>query len=52
MEIGNFEIENITCEFILIIICKQTGKKINPLARVSQYMNLSKRKVLINAFFD
>ena len=27
-------------------------KKINALARVSQYKNLSKRKILMNAFFD
>ena len=66
MEIGNFEIENKTCEKLLGVyfdnrltidynvsgLCKKAGKKINALARGSQYMNLSKRKILMNAFFD
>ena len=66
MYIGDFEKENITCEKPLIVhldntltfdyhiseICKTTGKKVNALARVSQYMNLSERKILISAFSD
>ena len=64
IEIGNFEIENNTCEKLLHFdnrltfdcyisgLCKKASKKVNALARVSQYMNLSKRKILMNAFFD
>ena len=59
MEIGDFEIENSTCEKLLGVhfdnrltfdyhisgLCKKTSKKINELARVSQYINLSKRNI-------
>ena len=57
MEIGDFEIENITCEKLLGIpfdnrltfdchisgLCKKASKKNYALARVNQYMNLSKK---------
>ena len=66
MEIGDFKIENSAFEKLLGVhfdnrltfdyhisgLCKKASKKINALARVSQYMNLSKRKILMNAFFD
>ena len=66
MEIGEFEIEKSTCEKLLGVhfdnwlvfdyyipgLCKKASKKINVLARVSQYINLSKRNILINALFD
>ena len=66
IEIGDFEIENSKCEKLLGVhfdnrltfdyhisgLCKKASKKINALARVSQYMNLSKREILMNAFFD
>ena len=66
IKIGDFEIENSKCEKLLGIrfdnrltfdyyisgLCKKASKKINALARVSEYMNLSKRKILMNAFFD
>ena len=62
MEIADFEIENSTREKLLEVhfdniralseLYKKSSKKINTLARVSQYMNLSKRKILMNAFFD
>ena len=66
MEICDFEIENSTCEKHLGVhfdnrltldyhisgICKKASKKINARARFSQYMNLSKRKILMNASFD
>ena len=66
IEIGDFETENSKCEKLLGVhfdnrltfdyhisgLCKKASKKINALARVSQYMNLSKRKILMNAFFD
>ena len=64
MEIG--EIENSTCEKLLRVhfdnrltfdyhisgLCEKASKNINALVRVSQCMNLSKRKILTNAFFD
>ena len=63
VKIGDFEIENSTCEKLLGVhfgnrltfdyhisgLFKKASKKINALARV---MNLSKRKILMNAFFD
>ena len=66
IEIGDFETENSKCEKLLGVhfdnrltfdyhiseLCKKASKKINALARVSQYKNLSKRKILMNAFFD
>ena len=59
MEIGDFRIENSTCEKLLGVhfdnsltfdyhisgLCKKASKKINALARVSQYTNLSQRKI-------
>ena len=64
--LGDFEKENSTCEKHLGVyfdnrltfdyhisgLCTKTCKKVNVLARVSQHMNLSKRKILMNAFFD
>ena len=58
MEIGDFEIKNSTCEKLLGIhfdnwltfdyhisgLCIKASKKISALARVSQYMKLSKKK--------
>ena len=32
-------------------ICKTAGQKLNALSRVTPYMELSKRRVLVNAFF-
>ena len=66
IEIGDFEIENSKCEKLLGVhfdnrltfdyhilgLCKKASKKINALARISQYINLSKRKILMNPFFD
>ena len=42
----------LTFDYHISEICKKTGKKVNALARVSQYMNLSERKILISAFSD
>ena len=64
MEIGNFEIESSTYQKLLGVhfdnilafdyhiswLCKKASQNINTLARVSQYVNLSKRKILMNAF--
>ena len=66
MEIGDFEKENSTCEKLLRVhfantltfdyhiseTRKKAGKENNAVARVSQYMNLPKRKILMSAFFD
>ena len=32
-------------------LCKKAGRKINALARVTPFMGLTKRKLLVNAFF-
>ena len=32
-------------------ICKTAGQKLNALSRVTPYMDLSKRRILLNAFF-
>ena len=66
MEIDNFEIESSTYQKLLGVhfdniltfdyhiswLCKKASQNINTLARVSQYMNLSKRKILMSPFFD
>ena len=66
MELGNFKTDNSTCEKLLGVhfdnrlnfdyhisgLCKKAGKKINVIVRARQYMNLSKRKILISAFSD
>ena len=66
IEIGDSEIENSKCEKLLGVhfdnkltfdyhisgLCKKASKKVKALARVSEYMNFSKRKILMNAFFD
>ena len=63
---GDFDMEHSICEKLLVVhfdnrltcdyhiskLCKKACTKINALAKVSQYMNLSKRKILMNAFFD
>ena len=64
--IVDFKIENGTCGTLLGVqfdnrlifdyhiseLCKNANKKINAPARVSQYMNLSKRKILMDGFFN
>ena len=66
IRIGNFQIENIKREKLLGIqfdnklsfdyrlseICKKTSRKLYALGRVTFHMNLSKRKTLMNAFFN
>ena len=49
MEIGNFEKplgvhvdDRLTLDYHISGLCKKAGKKFDALARVSQYMNLSK----------
>ena len=66
IRIGNFQIENIKREKLLGIqfdnklsfdyhlseICKKANRKLYALGRVTPYMNLSKIKILMNAFFN
>ena len=63
---GNFRTENTKREKLLGIqfdnklsfdchlseICKKASRKLDALGRVTHYMNLSKRKFLMNAFFN
>ena len=62
---NNFKIENSNCGELLGIkfdsklrfdqhitdLCKRTGRKIHALARVTPFMNLSKRRFLMYSFF-
>ena len=41
-----------TFDYHISGLCKKASKRINALAKVSQYMNLLKRKIIMNAFFD
>ena len=66
IRIGKFQIENTKREKLLDIkfdnklsfdyhlseICKKASRKLYSLRRVTPYMNLSKRKILMNAFFN
>ena len=66
IRIGNFQVENTKREKLLGIqfdnkpsfdyhlseICKKASRKIYALGRVTPYMNLSKRKILMNVFFN
>ena len=66
IRIGNFQIENTKRETLLGIqfdnklsfdyhlseICKNAGGKLYTLDRVTAYINLSKGKILMNAFFN
>ena len=66
MHIGPFEIKNTNCENILGIkvnsrlnfnehldgIIKKAGRKINALSRIIPFMNISKRRILMNLFFN
>ena len=66
IKIGNFQTENTKREKLLRIqfdnklyldyhwpeICEKTSRKLYALGRVILYMNLSKRKILMNVFFN
>ena len=66
IRIGKFQIENTKREKLLGIqfdnklsfdyhlseICKKASRKLYALCRATPYMNLSKRKILMNAFFN
>ena len=49
--IGNFQIENTKKEKLLSIQSYNKLQKLYALGRVTPYMNLLKRKILMNAFF-
>ena len=66
IRIGNFQIENtkrakllgiqfdnkLSFDYRLSKICKKASRKRYALGRATPYMNLSKRKILMNAFFN
>ena len=66
MHIGSFEIKNTNCEKLLRIkvdsrlnfndhldgIIKKASRKINALSRITPFMNISKRRILMNSFFN
>ena len=66
MHIGSFEIKNTNCEKLLRIkvdsrlnfndyldgIIKKAIRKINALSRITPSMNISKRSILMNSFFN
>ena len=65
IRIGSFQIENSNREKLLGIqfgnnlsfdnlseICKKASRKLFALSRVTAYMNLPKRKILTNVFFN
>ena len=65
IKIDNFDITNSNCEKLLGVkfdhkltfddhvseLCKKATKKIHALARATPYMDLSKKRILMNAFF-
>ena len=65
MKIGHFDIANSRNEKLLGVkfdskltfddhiseLCKRTSRKIHALSRVTPHMNISKRRILMNAFF-
>ena len=65
IKIGNFDITNSKSEKLLGVkfdhklsfddhiseLCKKASRKIHALSRVASYMNISKRSILMNAFF-
>ena len=65
MKIGNFGVTNSKSEKLLGVkfdhklsfndhiseLCKKASRKIHALSRVASYMNISKRRILMNAFF-
>ena len=66
MHIGPFEIKNTNCEKLLGIkvnsrlnfnehldgIIKKASREINALSRITPFMNINKRRILMNSFFN
>ena len=65
INIGEFSIENSDCEKLLGVkidnkltfdyhvsdMCKKANRKINALARIAPFININKRRILMNSFF-
>ena len=65
INIGEFSIENSDCEKLLRVkignklmfdchvcdTCKKANRKINVLARIAPFININKRRILMNSFF-
>ena len=65
LTIGNFIINNSFCEILLVItfncklklgshikdICKKATRKLNALLKIAPFMDISRSKILMNAFF-
>ena len=65
INIGEFSIENSDCEKLLGVkidhkltfdchvsgMCKKANRKTNALARIAPFININKRRVLMNSFF-
>ena len=65
LNVNNFKIKNSDCEKLLGVkfdsklrfdqqitdLCRKASRKIHALARVTPFMNLSKRRLLMNSFF-
>ena len=65
INIGDFSIENSDCEKLLGVkidnkltfdyhvsdMCKKANRKINALARIAPFININKRRILMNSFF-
>ena len=65
INIGEFSIENSDCEKLLGVkidnkltfdchvfdMCKEANRKINALARTTPFININKRRILMNSFF-
>ena len=63
---GNIDISNTTCrkpagvkfdhkltfDDPIFELCKKARRKIHPSARVKPYMNLSKKRIFMNAYFN
>ena len=66
LNVNNFKIKNSDCEKLLGVkfdsklrfdqqitdLCRKASRKIHALARVTPFMNLSKRRLLMNSFFE
>ena len=65
INIGEFSIENSDCEKLLGVMidnkmtfdrhvcdmCKKANRKINALARIAPFININKRRILMNSYF-
>ena len=63
IQVGNYNIANSKYEKLLGInfdlnfdkhlseLCKKASRKMNALSRITPYMNVSKKRILMNAFF-